>query len=148
MMRSNCQKPAAAALLACFAFLAVSPAAARPKDLTWKPVTMALLKLNNHPVKTWDILQPDKDRNLVLVQVNKRWFLFQLKQKRLYSVARSLYKADGDNLIGPGPDRDTPRVKTDGWDSHDVGPAQQITVTLAESGDVLAIELPHPLAVY
>jgi hypothetical protein len=148
MIRNNCQKTAAAALLACLLLLAVSPAAARPKKFTWKPVTMALLKLNNHPVKTWDILQPDKDRNLVLVQINKRWFLFELKQKRLYSADRSLYKAAGDNLVGPGPDRDTPRLKTDGWDSHDVGPAQQITVRLEENGDVIAIELPHPLVVY
>jgi hypothetical protein len=148
MMRSNCQKLAVTALLACLAFLAVLPAAARPKKLTWKPVTMALLKLNNHPVKTWDILQPAKDRILVLVQINKRWYLFELKQKRLYTADRSLYKPSGENLIGPGPDRDTPRVKTDGWDSHDVGPAQQITVRLEENGDVIAIELPHPLVVY
>lgn len=127
----------------------IAPAApAKGKDLRWKPVNQALLKLDNHPVKNWDILQPEKDRNLVLVQVEKRCFVFALKQKRVYAVERSEYRAEGADLIGPAPDRNARPVKTAGWDSHDVGPAQQITVRLADTGEVLAIELPHPVTIY
>lgn len=148
MMRTKTKLAAKLILLASLTFLAFLPAFARGKDLTWKPVAAAVLKLDNHPVKNWDILQPDKNRNLVLVQVEKRWFVFQLKEKRIYSVERSQFRADGENLVGPPPGHDTPLVKTDGWDSHDVGPAQQITVRLADTGEVLTIELPHPLSIY
>jgi hypothetical protein len=136
------------ALLAALILMAVAPAPARDKKLLWKPVTQALLKVNNHPVKTWDVLQADKNRNLVLVQVLKDWYILNLKEKRAYKVDRKDFDARGDNLSGPAPDKNTPIVKTNGWDSHDIGPAQQITVKFAETGDVLAIELPHPLVVY
>jgi hypothetical protein len=146
MIRPKSGILASAALLAVFVLLA--PAGARDKKLIWKPVNQALLKLNNHAVKTWNVFQPDKNRNLVLVQVLNGWYILNLKQKRAYKVERKDFESRGENLAGPAPDKDTPVVKTEGWDSHDIGPAQQITIKFADNGDVLAIELPHPLAVY
>jgi hypothetical protein len=146
MIRPKSGILASAALLA--VFVLVAPAGARDKKLIWKPVNQALLKLNNHAVKTWNVFQPDKNRNLVLVQVLNGWYILNLKQKRAYKVERKDFESRGENLAGPAPDKDTPVVKTEGWDSHDIGPAQQITIKFADNGDVLAIELPHPLAVY
>jgi hypothetical protein len=128
--------------------LAGSNAGARAKTLLWKPVTQALLKENNQPVKTWNVYQPEKNRDWLLVQVNKDWYILNLKQKRVYPADRSDFQARGDSLTGPQPDANAPVLKISDWDSHDVGPAQQITVRLGASGDVLAIELPHPLEVY
>jgi hypothetical protein len=139
---------APAAILAALILMAVAPAPARDKKLLWKPVNQALLKLNNHPVKTCNVLQADKNRNLVLVQVLNDWYILNLKEKRAYKVDHKDFDSRGENLAGPAPDKNTPVAKTDGWDSHDIGPAQQITIKIAETGDVLAIELPHPLVVY
>jgi hypothetical protein len=136
------------ALLAALVLMAAAPARASNKKLIWKPVNQALLKLNNHPVKTWNIFQADKNRNLVLVQVVSAWYILNLKEKRTYKVEREDFETRGENLAGPAPDKNTPVVKTNGWDSHDIGPAQQITIKFANNGDVLAIELPHPLVVY
>jgi hypothetical protein len=142
--------PFAFAVLAGWVILAgaAPEARARGKKLVWKPVIAALLKLNNHPVKTWNVLQPDKNRNLVLVEVSKDWYVLDLKRKRAYKVEGRDYATRGENLVGPEPDERTPTVKTDGWDSHDIGPAQQVTIRFAATGNVLAIELPHPLAIY
>jgi hypothetical protein len=140
--------PVSAVLVAVLLLAAAAPAGARDKKLIWKPVNQALLKLNNHPVKTWDILQPDKDKNLVLVQVISAWYVLNLKEKRAYKVERKDFETQGENLVGPAPDKHAQAVKTNGWDSHDIGPAQQITIKFADNGDVLAIELPHPLVVY
>jgi hypothetical protein len=118
------------------------------KKVVWKPVMEALLKLNEHPVKHWNVLQADKNHNLLLVQVSRDWYVFNLKRKLLYRADPNDFEARGENLVGPVPDRNTPRVKTDAWDSHNVGLAQQITVELAKSGDKLTIELAHPLAPY
>lgn len=148
MTRTRMEILTVAALLAGLLLAAAPRAQAKGKERTWKPVMQALLKRNNHPVKKWDVLQADKDHNLLLVQVDRDWYIFNLKRKRVYRVERRDFQTRGENLVGPEPDRHTPIVKTNGWDSHDVGPAQQITVRLAESGEVLAIELPHPLAVY
>lgn len=128
--------------------IAVVSGRARGKTMIWKPVPQALLKENNKPVKNWNVYQPDKNRNLVLVQVDRKWFVFNLKQKRVYRVEHSDFETRGDFLAGPEPDRQTIIVKTTGWDSHDVGPAQEISMRITDGGDVLTIELPHPLAVY
>lgn len=136
------------ALLTMAVLIAAGNAEARGRTLLWKPVPQALFKENNRPVKTWNIYQPDNDRNLVLVQVNREWFILNLKQKRVYQASRSDFQARGESLAGPAPDRRTAVVKTDDWDSHDIGPAQQISVRIIASRNVLAIELPHPLAIY
>lgn len=148
MNRSKFPIPTSAALLAALVLATGVAAPARGKTRTWKPVNRALLKFNNHPVKTWDVLQADKDHNLILVQVLRNWYVLNLKRKRAYKVDRADFKTSGENLVGPEPDKRTQIVKTHGWDSHDIGPAQQITIQFAESGDTLAIELPHPLAIY
>ena len=139
---------ASAAVLAALFLAAAAPAGARDKKLVWKPVNQALLKLNNHPVKTWNVFQADKNRNLVLVQVISAWYVLNLKEKQAYKVERKDFETRGENLLGAAPDKNTPVAKTKGWDSHDIGPAQQITIRFADNGDVLAIELPHPLVVY
>lgn len=138
----------AAALVAGLVAAAGPQAEAGAKKAVWKPVMQALLKLNEHPVKHWNVLQASKNHNLLLVQVSGDWYIFNLKRKLLYRADRSDFETKGENYVGPVPDRHTPRVKTDGWDSHNIGPAQQVTVELAETGDKLTIELPHPLAPY
>lgn len=141
-------RTAKVAVIAGLILLAAASGRARGKNLLWKPVTQALLKENNRPVKTWNIYQPDKNHNLMLVQVGRNWYVFDLKQRRVYRVERSDFRTRGDSLTGPAPDHRTPVLKTRAWDSHDIGLAQEISVRLLASGDVLAIELPHPLQVY
>lgn len=139
----------ASVALAALAILAgAAVAQARSKTLVWKPVTQVLLKENNRPVKNWNVYRPDKDHNLVLVEVEGAWLIFNLKQKRVYWAERGKFHTRGDTLVGPVPGSNARILKTKNWDSHDVGPAQQISVRFAATGDVLAIELPHPLAIY
>ena len=138
----------AVALVAALGFAAAAAALADGKKILWKPVPQALLKLNNHAVKTWDVLQAEKNSNLILVQVDRDWYVLNLKQKRVYKTERGDFLEWGNGLFGPEPGSQTPVVKTKGWDSHNIGPAQQITVHFAESGDVLAVELPHPFNPY
>lgn len=128
--------------------LAGSSAPARAKSLLWKPVTDALLKENDHPVKTWNVYQPEKDRSWLLVQVNADWYVLNLKRKQVYPARRGDFQTRGDSLAGPAPGKNAPVLKLSDWDSHDVGPAQQITVRLTSTGNVLVIELPHPIEVY
>ena len=136
------------ALLALAVLAGAAGAQARGKTLVWKPVTQVLLKENDRPVKNWNVYRPDKDQDLVLVQLERDWFIFNLKQKRVYWAERSEFQTRGDALAGPVPGGHARIVKIENWDSHDVGPAQQISVRFTATGDVLAIELPHPLAIY
>ncbi len=128
----------------------LAAAGARPKGkrLTWKPVDAALFSWNQRPVKHWNVWRAKKNRDLILLQVMKDWYLISLKNKRLYRVQASWYKPHGDNLEGPAPDHTMTLLRTETWDSHDIGPAQKITVQIAAGHDELSLELPHPLVVY
>jgi hypothetical protein len=148
MMRARSGIWLAALALALVFPLAVSGAQPKGKRLTWNQVGAALFTWNQRPVKHWNVWRAKKDRNLILLQVMKDWYLISLKNKRLYRVQENWYKAHGENLEGPAPDNAMPLLKTETWDSHDVGPAQKITVQIAESHDELSLELPHPLVVY
>lgn len=136
------------AALAAALVLPAMTARAKVKKTTWKPVTQAVLKLNNHPVKTWNVYQPAKNHNLVLVQVEKRWLTIDTKARRVYSANRGDFTTHGDDLVGPEPDEHSTLVATEGWDMRDVGPAEQISVRLTDGGDVLSIQLPHPINPY
>lgn len=139
---------ASVALAALAILVGATVAQARRKTLVWKPVTQALLKENNHPVKKWNVYRPDRNHDLVLLQVDGAWLIFNLKQKRVYWAERNQFQARGNALAGPVPGNDARVAKTENWESHDVGPAQQVSVRFAATGDVLTIELPHPLAIY
>ncbi len=106
------------------------------------------MKRDNQPVKDWSVLQAVKNRHLLLVQVERNWFVLDLKQERAYRVARSDFQTRDADLWGPEPDRHTPVLKTYGWDSQNIGPAQQVTVRLAKTSDAITIELPHPVGWY
>ncbi|HEV2385838.1 MAG TPA: hypothetical protein VGS20_01155 [Candidatus Acidoferrales bacterium] len=138
---------AGAAVAATLALLG-GTALAKSKKTTWRTVTQAVLKLNNHPVKTWNVYQPAKNHNLVLVQVDKRWLVIDTKARRVYRADRGDFAAHGDDLVGPEPDEHSAVVATEGWDMRDVGPAEQINVRLTDGGDVLSIQLPHPINPY
>jgi hypothetical protein len=137
-----------AALVAAALLLPAAAALAKGKRTTWKSVPQAVLKLNNHPVKTWNVYQPAKNHNLVLVQVGNRWLTIDTKARRVYSASRDDFTARGDDLVGPEPDEHSTVLATEGWDMRDVGPAEQISFRLSDGGDALSVQLPHPLNPY
>lgn len=147
-MTGTVRHNAAQALAVALLFLMTTAAFASGKRIAWKAVNQALLKLNNHPVKTWGVYQPVKNHNLVLVEIDRRLLVIDTKERRVYTAQRSDFEAHGDDLLGPVPDEHTPVLTTDSWDMHDVGPAEQISFRLTDNGDAIDLQLPHPINPY
>jgi hypothetical protein len=111
----------------------------------WKAVTEAQVKIDDKIPLTWNIYQPDKkkDANLVLILLGHRWLMLDTKAKLVYQIPLPALKADGkdyetDDLAQAG----TVVPSTD-WTDRDVGPAEDIHVTLGDYGRTLEVELPH-----
>ena len=89
--------------------------------------------------------QPDKkkDAHLVLVLLGHRWLMVDIKAKTVYQVTPGdLHAQDKDYESG---DLASPSalIPTSDWIEHDVGPAEDIHVTLGDYGRVLEVALPH-----
>ena len=111
----------------------------------WKLLTDAQLKLDGKPPLAWNVYQPEKRKNspLVLVLLGRRYLFIDYKAKLVYQVPLSDLQSQGadfesDDLANP--DRLIPSSE---WTVRDVGPAEQIRLTLGDYGCVLEVSLAH-----
>lgn len=103
------------------------------------------MKIGDKIPLTWNIYQPDKkkDAHLVLVLLGHRWLMLDIKAKAVYQVMPGDLRAqdkdyNSDNLAKP-----SALIPTSNWIQRDVGPAEDIHVTLGDYGRVLEVALPH-----
>jgi hypothetical protein len=159
MKRSTPIKPAprarvanSAPLLALFlvTFALAYPLRARPDDaarMHWKQVDDAQVKLDDKVPLAWTVFQLDKKKqpNLVLILLGRRYILLDSKARLAYQVfPTDLQKLgsdfDSDNLV------QNPRlIPSTNWTVRDIGPAEQIKLTLQDYGRIVSVDLPHPL---
>ncbi len=111
----------------------------------WKSVTEGQVKIDDKIPLTWNIYQPDKkkDAHLVLLLLGHRWLMLDIKAKLVYQVAPGALHKDGTDYETDDLAKSEALVPTIDWTDHDVGPAEDIHVTLGDYGRVLELELPH-----
>jgi hypothetical protein len=112
----------------------------------WKAVAVAQVKLDDKTPLAFNVYQPEKkkDSHFVLVLLGRRYIELDIKAKLAYNVLLTDLQKNGndfesDNLAVPA------RLLTStDWSVRDVGPAEQIKVTLGDYGRLLQVDLPHP----
>jgi hypothetical protein len=111
----------------------------------WKQVSEAQVKLDDKIPLTWNIYQPDKkkDANLVLVLLGHRWLMLNTKAKLVYQVQRNDLQAQGQDYDSDDLAKPSALIPSSNWTDRDVGPAEDIHLTLGDYGRVLEVELPH-----
>jgi hypothetical protein len=132
-----------AAAFALTLWLGAASFARDPELLVWKPVDGVQLKLADRPLKIWNVYQPEKKKNLVLVLLSRRYLMMDLKARTVYEVDPTILTHSGDDLRSDDPTVTGKLIPTSEWYSRDVGPAQMIRVKLGDYGAVLEIALPH-----
>lgn len=140
--------PIFALMIALFAGAISCAARADEPAFHWKYVDGAQVKLDEKVPLTWNVYQPDKKKesNLVLVLLGRRYILLDTKAKLAYVVLI-------EDLHGQGQDFDSANlaiashvIPSTAWSQRDIGPAEQIELTLEDYGRTLSVQLPHPLA--
>jgi hypothetical protein len=114
-----------------------------PERLQWKPVAPAVLKLDDRPVNNWSLYRAERRTYLLLVVLDNRWLLLDLRTQTVYQADPKRYRHNGRRLLGPGPDGNLPVAETTHWDVSDVGPANQIRFYLPAEGRWLTLQVPH-----
>jgi len=111
----------------------------------WKAVTEAQVKIGDKIPLTWNIYQPDKkkDVNLVLILLGHRWLMLDIKAKLVYQVQPGDLQAQGKDYDSDDLAKPVAVVPSGDWTERDVGPVEDIHLTLEDYGRVLEVELPH-----
>jgi hypothetical protein len=111
----------------------------------WKAVTEAQLKIGDKTPLTWNIYQPEKkkDANLVLILLGHRWLMLNTKTKVVYQVQPGDLQVQGTDYDSDDLAKPDAIVPSSDWTDRDVGPLEDIHLTMGDYGRVLEIELPH-----
>jgi hypothetical protein len=132
-----------AAAVALVLWLGTAAFARDADTLVWKSVDGAQLKLADRPLKIWNVYQPEKKKNLVLVLLYRRYVMLDLKAKTVYEVDPTTLTHSGDDLHSDDPEVSGKLIPSSEWYSRDVGPAQMIRVRLGDYGAMIEVALPH-----
>src|SRR5690348_7218640 len=132
------------AFLCAFVWGSITFAAGKP--IIWKANDRAILKVTGmKPPKSWSILEDEKQKSRVLVQMDNHYVLLDAKTKQAFEMSPAQIRAHGKNYESINPaDSEKPLPSTD-WDMRDIGPAERIQVRLTTNDVLLDVELPHPL---
>ena len=127
--------------------LAIFPRAfAANKPIIWKPVDNAILEVSGRkPPKTWSILEDDKQKSRVLVQLDNRYLMLDAKTKQVFEMSPSQIQPHGKNFQSADPSSLERALPSTDWDMRDLGPAERIEVLLTDDNTKLDVQLPHPL---
>lgn len=121
-------------------------ARAAGKDIIWKPIERAILEVaGRKPPKTWSVLQDEKKKTRVLVQLDNRYLVLDAKSKQVYEMSASQLQPHGKNFQSADPAGSEHALPSTDWDMRDLGPAERIEVRLLTDNTTLDVQLPHPL---
>jgi hypothetical protein len=112
----------------------------------WKPVTIAQVKLDDKTPLAFNVYQPEKkkDAHFVLVLLGRRYIELDVRAKLAYSVPLADLQKSGNDLESVNFAVPARLIATSDWTVRDVGPAEQIKLTLGDYGRLLQVDLPHP----
>jgi len=115
------------------------------KPVTWKPITQALLRVNDQPVKNWNIYQENKKGDPLLLEMGNRFLLIQVHERKIFELAPAKIEHKGAELLwDPAALPPEPLASAD-WLIKDVGFAYRIGARLVAENRVLDLQLPHPM---
>ena len=136
--------------------LALPPAILAAEKIVWKPVVLALLKVDGKPAKIWGVYVAQKKEHLVLVQLGRRNLVLDTELREVIEIAPTAIQRKGKDLqweraeTANTENTETQRTQrteekalaTADWWIRDAGRARIIRVRLKEEGRVLEVQLP------
>src|SRR3970040_245790 len=85
----------ASALLVVFA---LPPAILAAEKIVWKPVVLALLKVDGRPAKIWNVYVAQKKEHLVLVQLGRRNLVLDTELREVVEITPAAIQRKGKDL--------------------------------------------------
>jgi hypothetical protein len=125
------------------ALLSLASAIHAASTATWKPFDSAILRVDDHPPKDWNVYREGKKSDVVLLQVGQRYFLIQIRGQKVQELAAASIKQNHEDLIVPNDRPDAKELAISDWNVKDVGPVLRITYKVTMESQVIVLELPQ-----
>lgn len=133
-------------LFACAQLVSGSALAAdKDKPVTWKPVKEALLRVDDEPVKNWNVYEENKKGDPLLLQMGNRFLLIEVHERKIFDLPPAKIDLKGSELVWDPASLPAEPLATSDWLIKDVGFAYRIGVQLVAEKRILDLQLPHPM---
>jgi len=120
-------------------------AGGKNKPVTWKPIEQALLRVDEQPVKNWNVYEESKKGNPLLLEMNNRFLLIEVHERKIFELAPARIERKGPELLWDPTVLPAEPLETSNWAIRDVGFAYRIKARLVAENRVLDLQLPHPM---
>jgi hypothetical protein len=110
--------------------------------IVWKPIPNAILQVDARAPKLWNLFQPGKKLDPLLIQIGSRYLVVYIRNKEIYEIKPEQLERKGETLLWRESDKPASPIATSGWSTKDVGSATRTLVKLAEEGSTLDIQTP------
>jgi hypothetical protein len=113
------------------------------EKIDWKPIPDAILKIDSHPAKLWNLYRAGKKSDPLLLQLGSRMLVIYVRNRAVYEIKPEQLEHKGEDLIWLETDRPEKPLATSNWDTKDVGSAWRVQVKLAAEGRLFDIQIPQ-----
>jgi hypothetical protein len=134
-------------LLAALLFTGPTFAGEKDKDkpVAWKPIQQALLRVDDQPVKNWNVYQENKKGDPLLLQMGNRFLLIEVHERKIFELASAKIEHKGAELLWDPAALPAEPLATSNWIIRDIGFAYRIGARLVAENRLLDLQLPHPM---
>ena len=127
------------------ALVTTALAADKNKPVAWKPITEALLRVDDQPVKNWNVYWESKKGDPLLLQIGDRFLLIQVHERKVFDLASAKIEHKGKELLWDPASLPAEPLASADWLIKDVGFAYRINMRLVAENRVFDLQLPHPM---
>ena len=113
------------------------------EKIDWKPIPDAVLQIDTHPAKLWNLYRAGKKSDPLLLQLGTRMLVIYIRNQAVYEIKPEQLDHKGQDLLWREADKPEKPLPTSDWSTRDVGSAWRVRVKLATEGRLLDIQIPQ-----
>ena len=113
------------------------------EKVTWKPITDAVLRIDDRAPKQWSLYHTGKKYDPLLLQLGSRVLVVYVRNQVVYEIPPAQLEHKGEDLVWRETDKPEKPLATSDWNTRDIGSAWRVRVKLTEEGRLVDIQIPQ-----
>jgi hypothetical protein len=123
--------------------LVLAMGALAAEKVTWKPITDAVLRIDDRAPKQWSLYHAGKKYDPLLLRLGSRALVIYVRTQAVYEIPPTQLEHKGEDLLWRETDKPEKPLATSDWSTRDIGSAWRVRVKLAEEGRLVDIQIPQ-----
>jgi hypothetical protein len=124
-------------------FLLVALGAHAADKVAWKPVTDAVLRIDDRAPKQWSLYHSGKKFDPLLLQLGSRVLVIYVRNQMVYEIPPAQIEHKGTDLVWSEANKPEKPLGSSDWSTRDIGSAWRVRVKLTEEGRLVDIQIPQ-----